>query len=206
MSSYAILYRTFHVAVSLPMGQLAISFCVYTACACVTSGTAVPQGIFVPSLLMGALYGRGVGQLVALLNGDQYSSPMVALIGAASFLAGTTRITVALVAILVESTNSVVMCLPLLVAVGCAKIFGDMVEHGCYEVDIDIKEIPFLHPVPKDKAVFIEVSDIMSTALILLPMKVRVSVRFRIRVRARVRVRVERLCCVDRTGALRPQL
>ena len=60
-------------------------------------------------------------------------------------------------------------------------------EHGCYEVEIEINEFPFLDPVPEEKAVFIEVTDIMSEGLVFLPMKVWVWVRV-LRVRVRVRV------------------
>ncbi|CAE7501483.1 Clcn7, partial [Symbiodinium necroappetens] len=74
--------------------------------ACWNYGTGVPSGLFIPSLLTGAAFGRLVGQLVAVLrdldtNGNSPFSFVAqpgtyALIGACSMLAGTARITISL--------------------------------------------------------------------------------------------------------------
>jgi len=61
------------------------------------------------------------------------------------------------------------MTLPLLLAVACAKIVGDRIEEGCYEVTIHLKHIPYLEPEPEDKAELVEVADVMTTGLIVLP-------------------------------------
>jgi H+/Cl- antiporter ClcA len=62
-----------------------------TSCCCFHTGVALPTGLFVPSILCGAAYGRLVGVFVADLRpaiGSQSSidEGTYALLGAASFL------------------------------------------------------------------------------------------------------------------------
>jgi len=172
-SSYEVLSNIFHNLGVIHYGQLALFFFIYCSTCCWTMGSAIPSGLFVPSMLMGAIYGRFVGEFMRDLNGETYSSPMFSLVGAVSFLAGTTRITIALVAIAVESSNDLVMTLPALLAVLFAKIVGDRICDGNYEVIIAIKGVPYLEPEPEDKAVLIECADVMSTALVCIPRQVK---------------------------------
>jgi len=102
-SSYAQLFDIFHNLGTIGYWELAAGFAVYCCTACWTSGTAVPAGLFVPSLVMGAYYGRFTGEIMRDIDGRTYVQTMWALVGAVSFLSGTTRITVALVAIAVEA-------------------------------------------------------------------------------------------------------
>jgi len=173
-STYAVLHNVFHNIYTQFSDTLLATKCVlYAVLMCWTAGAAIPQGSFVPALLVGALYGRIFGQKMHDLNFIDTTIPTFSLIGAASFLAGTTRVTVSLVAILVESSDSVAMMLPLLLAVMCAKFMGDLFEVGSYEVILELKKIPYLEPHPEDKAEFIDVADVMSTSLVTLPQSVQ---------------------------------
>ena len=63
----------------------------YTLMACLTCGTAVPAGLFVPSLLSGAAFGRLVGHLLHKLDnarGTFADSGTYALMGAAAITGG----------------------------------------------------------------------------------------------------------------------
>jgi len=67
---------------------------VFYALAIVTHGVALPTGLFVPSILCGAAYGRLVGVFVADTHpGQRIDEGTYALLGAASFLGGSMRMT-----------------------------------------------------------------------------------------------------------------
>lgn len=80
-----------------PHGSLIIFFSVYIGLATLTYGIAVPSGLFVPSLLSGAAFGRLLGNIL-----DQHTdfnvafSNVYSLIGAAAVLGGMARMTISL--------------------------------------------------------------------------------------------------------------
>jgi chloride channel 7 len=77
-------------------GALFLLFVPYIMMATVTYGIAVPSGLFVPSLLSGAAFGRLFGHLLHKLdhaNGTFADSGTYALMGAAAVLGGMARMT-----------------------------------------------------------------------------------------------------------------
>ncbi|BFZ58887.1 hypothetical protein PYCC9005_005954 [Savitreella phatthalungensis] len=111
----------------------------------VTFGLKLPAGIFVPCLSIGALYGRVIG----LLLQSKWSLPLepgvYAMLGAAAALAGVTRMTVSLVVIMLELTNSLHHAVPLMVTVLVAKWIADVIERrSIYELLIELNDWPFL--------------------------------------------------------------
>ncbi|KAF2284164.1 hypothetical protein GH714_019676 [Hevea brasiliensis] len=85
--------------------------------AVVTFGTAVPAGQFVPGIMIGSTYGRLVGMcVVKFYNKPNIEEGTYALLGAASFLGGSMRMTVSLCVIMVEITNNLKL-LPLIMLV-----------------------------------------------------------------------------------------
>lgn len=81
-------------------------------------GLALPTGLFVPSILCGAAYGRLVGVFVADMHPGTHTidEGTYALLGAASFLGGCMRMTVATCVMLLELTNNLAL-LPLMMLV-----------------------------------------------------------------------------------------
>lgn len=81
--------------------------------AVITFGSAVPAGQFVPGIMIGSTYGRLVGMFVVnfykKLNIEEGT---YALLGAASFLGGSMRMTVSLCVIMVEITNNLKLLPP----------------------------------------------------------------------------------------------
>jgi len=63
---------------------------------------SVPSGLIVPALGVGAIFGRLVGQIVS-----DTSAAIFAMVGAAAFLAGVSRMTVSLTVIMLELTGEV---------------------------------------------------------------------------------------------------
>ncbi|XP_075113349.1 chloride channel protein CLC-d-like isoform X2 [Nicotiana tabacum] len=85
--------------------------------AVVTFGTAVPAGQFVPGIMIGSTYGRLVGMfVVSFYRKLNIEEGTYALLGAASFLGGSMRMTVSLCVIMVEITNNLKL-LPLIMLV-----------------------------------------------------------------------------------------
>lgn len=119
--------------------------------ALLTYGIAVPSGLFVPAILCGATYGRIMGMVM----GQFYAlGPMdegiYALLGAASFLGGSMRMTVSLCIILLELTNNLLLLPLIMLVLLISKTVGDYFNDGLYSMHVRIKSIPFLeaHPLP----------------------------------------------------------
>lgn len=128
-----------------------------TAVAC---GLAVPAGMFIPSMATGAGLGRAVGMVVQMWQERhphlwlfRSCSPDVpcitpgvyALVGAASMLASTTRMTVTVVVIVLELTGAMIYLLPIMLAVTVSKSVADAMEKdGFFEGIINLHGYPFL--------------------------------------------------------------
>lgn len=139
---------------------LLISAIIGFALATVTFGLQVPAGILLPSMAVGALYGRVVGLVVELWQRQhpdfilfaacEPDVPCVtpgtyAVIGAASALAGATRMTVSIVVIMFELTGALTYVLPIMIAVMLSKWVGDAFgKRGIYESWIHFQGYPFL--------------------------------------------------------------
>ena len=128
--------------------------------ASITFGAAVPAGIILPSMAIGALFGRAVGLLLELLQ-HTYPSLLLfrdceadvpcitpgtyAIIGAAASLGGVTRMTVSVVVIMFELTGALTFVLPIMIAVMISKWVGDAIcRKSIYESWIGLNGYPFL--------------------------------------------------------------
>ena len=128
--------------------------------ASITFGLQIPAGIILPSIAIGALYGRAVG-LTAQVWQEAHPSFLVfssckpdmacvtpgtyAIVGAASALAGATRMTVSIVVIMFELTGALTYVLPIMIAVMISKWVGDAISPmGIYESWIHFNGYPFL--------------------------------------------------------------
>ncbi|XP_076451298.1 H(+)/Cl(-) exchange transporter 6-like [Babylonia areolata] len=146
--------QLFHQAGTFSIPSLGIFFICFFLLACWTYGVAVPSGLFVPSLLCGAAYGRFVASILETVFGyKSVYSGTYALIGAAALLGGIVRMTISLTVILIESTNEISYGLPIMIVLMVAKWVGDLFNKGIYDIHIDLKEVPFLEwETPADVA------------------------------------------------------
>ena len=105
---------------------------VYFFLACWTYGMFISSGLFVPSLLIGASWGRLTGMclVAAFPNWNWGDLGKYALIGASAQLAGTIRLTYSLTAIILEATGNLTYIFPVFVTVLIAKIVGDFINEG----------------------------------------------------------------------------
>ncbi|KAK7493715.1 hypothetical protein BaRGS_00015044, partial [Batillaria attramentaria] len=143
--------QLFHQPGTFSMPSLGIFFICFFFLACWTYGVSVPSGLFVPSLLCGAAYGRFVASMLHTVFGySSVYSGTYALIGAAAFLGGVVRMTISLTVILIESTNEISYGLPLMIVLMVAKWTGDLFNKGLYDMHIDMKEVPILELKARD--------------------------------------------------------
>jgi H+/Cl- antiporter ClcA len=130
-------------------GALFIFFVPYISMATIVYGIAVPSGLFVPSLLSGAAFGRLFGHLLHKLDhtsGTFADSGTYALMGAAAVLGGMARMTISLTVILLEATGDMQYVLPLMLTLMAARFTGNVFNEGLYDIHIKLKNIPFLEP------------------------------------------------------------
>lgn len=140
--------------------------------ASMTFGLQIPAGIILPSLAIGALYGRALGVVVELIHKHRSDSVLFAacepdvpcvtpgtyaIVGAASALAGVTRMTASIVVIMFELTGALTYVLPIMIAVMLAKWIGDVfTKRGIYESWIHLNEYPYIEN--RDDAVIPQVT------------------------------------------------
>lgn len=126
-----------------------------------TYGIKVPAGLFIPSMFVGACFGRIVGVLTEQFaytyrNEDfmkLFCSPkstcvtpgLYAMVGAAATLGGVTKMTVSLVVIMFELTGGLTYIIPIMVAVMISKWVADaIVKDGIYDAHISLNGFPFM--------------------------------------------------------------
>ncbi|XP_071331244.1 H(+)/Cl(-) exchange transporter 6 [Trachinotus anak] len=161
----AAIHQLFHQDGTFSPVTLSVFFLLYFLLACWTYGVSVPSGLFVPSLLCGAAFGRLVANILKVKLGMDIYSGTFALIGAAAFLGGVVRMTISLTVILIESTNEITYGLPIMITLMVAKWTGDFFNKGIYDIHIQLRGVPLLEwetEVEMDK---LTASDIMEPNL-----------------------------------------
>lgn len=166
---------------------LLLSSLIGSILASLTFGLQIPAGILLPSMAVGALFGRSIGLIVELAQQNHAKSiffascepdvPCItpgtyAVIGAAAALAGTTRMTVSIVVIMFELTGALPYVLPIMIAVMLAKWTGDAIHsRGIYESWIQLNGYPYLDQTSQAPLPDVPISQLMTRAddLISLP-------------------------------------
>jgi len=120
---------------------------------------AVPSGVFMPVFLIGAAFGRLVGECVAALYPDGfYSGEQVfrivpggyAVVGAAS-LAGAVTHTISTSVIVFELTGQIAHILPVMIAVLISNAIAQSLQPSIYDSIIQIKSLPYLPDIISGK-------------------------------------------------------
>jgi len=102
-----------------------------------TFGTVLPVGLFIPNILVGACFGRGVGQIASSL-GCSVHLGVHALVGAAGMVAGFSRMTVSLTMLILEITNSMRLLLPVMMSILISKAVADRLCESVYDISINL--------------------------------------------------------------------
>ncbi|KAI9507496.1 voltage-gated chloride channel [Russula earlei] len=149
------------------VNSLLLATFIRTLLVIVSYGCKVPAGIFVPSMAIGATFGRMVGIIVKSLHRAYPTSgifsvcqpdvPCItpgtyAFLGAAAALSGIMRITVSVVVIMFELTGALTYILPTMIVLLVTKAVGDLLGvRGMAEEAIRFNGYPFLE---KDNHVY----------------------------------------------------
>lgn len=130
----------------------------------ITFGTAIPSGIFTPTVLIGAALGGACGNAFVTYISDEISPSTFALLGVAASLAGVQRSTVSAAVILVEGTGQIKILFPVIIVVVIARYVAQSIQAlGIFETVIDYKGYPYLeHSHVKRYYDAVQVKDIMS--------------------------------------------
>lgn len=150
----------------------------------ISYGCKVPAGIFVPSMAIGASFGRTVGIIVQAIYEAHPSSvffsackpdePCItpgtyAFLGAAAALSGIMHITVSVVVIMFEITGALTYILPTMIVVGVTKaVSGLFGKGGIADRMIWFNGFPFLDN-KEDHNFGVPVSQVMRTSVVSLP-------------------------------------
>ena len=168
------------------MDALALYFCLMYGLMTWTYGIGAPTGLFVPSLAVGAAMGQIVGRAVAAVVGaiDPHlpvDLHTYAVLGAAASLGGATRMTISITVLVMETTGSLQLIIPLMLTVFFAKAVGDKYSLGIYDTHIKIRGAPFLDE-PEHAGVAVDklkLAEVMADSLVTLRPVMRVKSSWR---------------------------
>jgi chloride channel 7 len=133
----------FHGTDPLDVGAMLAYATIFFGLLVVSSASAVPGGLFVPQMIVGATIGRSLGQLL------QRTSGTYALIGAASLVAGSSRMSISLTVIFLELTYNIEYLLPLMVVIMTARLASGLISRtSLLDRQLAFNRVPFVHPTP----------------------------------------------------------
>ncbi|KAJ8475911.1 hypothetical protein OPV22_019638 [Ensete ventricosum] len=124
------------------MSTLFVFFAAVYCLGLLTYGVAVPSGLFIPVILAGSTYGRMVGTLLGPIS--DLDAGLFALLGAASFLGGTMRMTVSVCVILLELTNDLLLLPLVMLVLLISKTVADSFNKGVYDQIVRMKGLPYM--------------------------------------------------------------
>lgn len=150
----------------------------------ISYGCKVPAGIFVPSMAIGASFGRTVGIIVQAIHEANPQSiffsacqpdvPCItpgtyAFLGAAAALSGIMHITISVVVIMFELTGALTYILPTMIVVGVTKAVSELFgKGGIADRMIWFSGFPFLDN-KEDHNFGVPVSQVAITDLVSIP-------------------------------------
>ncbi|KAL9189857.1 LOW QUALITY PROTEIN: hypothetical protein ACHAXT_009532 [Thalassiosira profunda] len=122
---------------------LSVGFAFYVL-TIITFGTAMPSGIFTPTVLIGAALGGACGNAFHHID-PEIAPSTFSLLGVAAALAGVQRSTVSVAVILVEGTGQVKVLIPVIITVIVSRYVAHQIfTLGIFETVIQYKGLPYL--------------------------------------------------------------
>jgi chloride channel 7 len=123
-------------------GSMVAFFVASYALGVLSYGVVAPSGLFVPIILTGATYGRLVAMLLGRHSGLDHG--LVAILGSASFLGGTLRMTVSVCVIVLELTNNLLLLPLVMLVLLISKTVADSFNSSIYDLILQLKGLPHL--------------------------------------------------------------
>lgn len=122
-------------------------------------GIVAPVGLFVPVIVAGASYGRYVGILLGSFTSLNHG--LFAVLGSASLLGGSMRITVSSCVILLELTNNLLLLPLIMLVLLVSKTVADTFNGNIYDIIMKMKGFPYLEAHAEPYMRQLEVSDVV---------------------------------------------
>ena len=122
----------------------------------ITYGTNVPSGIFVPGMIIGCSLGQIVSESMKdyeLISQDTYirDRNYLVLLGCTGMLAGYTRMNYSLAVIIMETTHSNDIFVPMMLTIMVSKYVGDLFNSSIYQRAQRTKQLPIItDAIPKE--------------------------------------------------------
>ncbi|XP_021277580.1 putative chloride channel-like protein CLC-g [Herrania umbratica] len=129
----------------------------------VSYGIVAPAGLFVPVIVTGASYGRFVGMLLGPHTNLNHG--LYAVLGAASFLGGSMRMTVSLCVIILELTNNLLLLPLIMMVLLISKTVADAFNGNIYDLIMKAKGFPYLETHAEPYMRQLTVGDVVSGPL-----------------------------------------
>ncbi|XP_043703079.1 putative chloride channel-like protein CLC-g [Telopea speciosissima] len=129
-------------------------------------GVVAPSGLFVPVIVTGAGYGRFVGMLMKPHSNLNHG--LFAVLGSASLLGGSMRMTVSLCVILLELTNSLLLLPLMMLVLLVSKTVADTFNGNIYDIIMKLKGLPYLDAHAEPYMRQLSVSDVVTGPLQVL--------------------------------------
>ena len=142
-----------HPNVFLTLVLFIVTRLLFTA---ISIGLPVPAGVFLPVFVVGAAFGRLVGEGMGLafpagFNNNTIVPGAYAVIGAAAVTGAVTH-TISTSVIVFELTGQITHVLPVLIAVLLANAVAQRLQPSFYDSIILLKKLPYLPELPLDLA------------------------------------------------------
>ncbi|XP_026387606.1 putative chloride channel-like protein CLC-g isoform X1 [Papaver somniferum] len=129
----------------------------------ISYGIVVPSGLFVPVIVTGASYGRFVGILLG--SRSNLNHGLFAVLGSASLLGGSMRITVSTCVILLELTNNLLLLPLIMLVLLISKAVADGFNGNIYDIIMKLKGFPYLEAHAEPYMRQLTVSDVVTGPL-----------------------------------------
>ncbi|KAL6067906.1 Chloride channel protein 2 [Balamuthia mandrillaris] len=134
----------------------------------VTIGLSLPCGLYTPVFVIGAAFGRLVGEIFAIaVPSLNVVAGGYAVVGAAAFSAGVTR-TISTSVIVFELTGQLNHVLPVMVAVLIASAISSTFSLSIYDTLLQLKGLPYMPPFGYIRATNKKAKDIMQQDVVYL--------------------------------------
>ncbi|MQL75825.1 hypothetical protein Taro_008216, partial [Colocasia esculenta] len=129
----------------------------------ISYGVVAPAGLFVPVILAGATYGRYVGMLTGSRSSLDHG--LFAVLGSASLLSGSMRMTVSLCVIILELTNNLLLLPLVMLVLLISKTVADSFTANIYDLLVKLKGLPYLEDHAEPYMRQLTVSDVVTGPL-----------------------------------------
>jgi len=150
-------------AVTLNLFETSAFLLAWTLLFFTTFGVQVPSGVFVPGIIIGLAVGQLYGNIWVTLFPSQSESQSYLLVGAAAMLTSYTRMTYSLAVIMLETTQSINLFIPMIFSMVVARSVSKLLSRrSLYEVALVSKSIPFLGDRYPSAFSFVRAEEIMS--------------------------------------------